>query len=61
MSVHEFNVHGQSIEQVVHVVTKASVSVFGDNRRDGFIHAMMAHRKLVPSLESKKELHSLLL
>ena len=61
MSVHKVTVHGQSIERVVQIVTKASGSVFGEDRRDGFIHAMMPHRKLAPSLESKRELQSLLL
>ncbi len=61
MIVPKFIVHGQSIERRVQVVTRACGAVFGDDRWDGFIHATLAHRKLASSLESKKDVHTLLL
>ena len=53
MTVAKFPVHGKSIERCVQAVTRACGAVFGEDRRDGFIHAILAHRKLAPSLESK--------
>ena len=61
MTVPKFLVHGQSIERCVQAVTRACETVFGEDRRDGFIHATLAHRKLAPSLESKKDVEMLLL
>ena len=61
MKVPKFTVHGQSIERCVQAVSRACGAVFGDDRRDGFIHAILAHRKMAPSLESKKDLDTLLL
>ena len=46
MKVPDFPVHGQSIERCVKEVTKASAAVYGEERRDGFIRATLAHRKL---------------
>ena len=60
MTVPKFSVHGQSIERCVQAVTRACASVFGDDRRDGFILATLAHRKLAPSLESKQHVDTLL-
>ena len=53
MTVPKFTVHGQSIERCMQAVTRACGAVIGEDRRDGFIHATLAHRKLAPSLESK--------
>ena len=59
MTVPKFPVHGQSIERCVQAVTRACGAVFGEDRRDGFIHASLAHRRLAPSLESKQDLDTL--
>ena len=56
MKVINFPVHGQSIECCVKEVTKASAAVFGEERRDGFIRATIAHRNVLPANNSKKYL-----
>ena len=40
-------------------VTAAAESVFGEERRDGFIRGRAAHRKLVPVINSKQDLINL--
>jgi hypothetical protein len=40
-------------------VTAAAEAVFGEERRDGFIRGRAAHRELVPSINSKKDLAGL--
>lgn len=56
MKVPDFPVHGQSIERCVQEVTKASATVYGEERRDGFIRATLAHRNVLPVNESKQDL-----
>ena len=56
-----FCVHGQSIKRCVQQVTRASASVFGEDRRDGFVRASLKHRDLMPRVDSKKSLKSLFL
>ena len=56
-----FCVHGQSIERCVQQVTRANASVFGEERRDGFVRASLKHRDLMPRVDSKKSLKSLFL
>ena len=41
-------------------VTIASLAVYGDERRDGYIRAKIASRSLVPINETKKDLAGLL-
>jgi hypothetical protein len=55
-----FPVHGQAIERCVQEVTRASQSVFGKDRRDGFIRATLAHREIMPVNQSKKDLFKLI-
>ena len=59
MNVPDFPVHGQSIERVVKEVTRASQQVYGAEKRDGFIRAALAHRELLPSCGSKKDMFSI--
>ena len=56
MEVANFPVHGQAIERCVKEVTRASASVFGQESRDGFIKATLAHRNILPVNHSKKDL-----
>ena len=58
MEVPQFPVHGQAIERFVKEVTAAAEQVFGYERRDGFIRACMAHREVMLSFVSKKDLIS---
>ena len=55
-----FSLHTQGIERGVKEVTHASEAVFGFDRRDGWIRARAENRKLMPKLESKKNLKELL-
>ena len=52
--------HAQSCERCVKEVTIASLAVYGDERRDGYIRAKIASRSLVPINETKKDLAGLL-
>ena len=56
MVVDDFPVHGQAIERCVKEVTRASATVFGQESRDGFIKATLAHRNILPVNTSKKDL-----
>ena len=56
MEVAIFPVHGQAIERCVKEVTQASASVFGQESREGFIKATLAHRNILPVNHSKKDL-----
>ena len=59
MEVINFPVHGQSIEICVKEVTRASKAVYGEETRDGFVKATLAHRDILPNNESKKDLKKL--
>ena len=52
--------HTQSCERAVKEVTCASAKVFGAERRDGFIRAKMESRELMPSMDTKANLASLI-
>ena len=54
--VPKWPVHGQSIERVVKEVTKASSKVFGSERRDGYVRAVVNHREMVPIVDSKHDM-----
>ena len=56
MEVMDFPVHAQSIERCVKEVTRASAIVYGEDRRDGYIKATLAHRQILPTNQSKKDL-----
>ena len=49
-----------SIERGVKEVTQPSEAMYGFERRDGFIRARAANRKLMPKLNTKKNLEGLL-
>ena len=55
MEVAHYPVHGQGVERCVREVTVASESVFGEERRDGFIRARMTHRAITGPLRSKSD------
>ena len=59
MTVPYYPAHTQGVERVVKEVTTASASVFGFDRRDGFIRGRAAHRELMPTFTSKKDLMEL--
>ena len=50
-----YYLHTQSCERAVKLVTKASESVCGWVKREGFERAQMKHRDLMPVLKSKKD------
>ena len=60
MQVMDFPVHAQSIERCVKEVTRASATVYGEDRRDGFIKATLAHRTILPTNQSKIDLKKLI-
>lgn len=47
--------HTQAVERCVKLVTEASGSVVGSDRRDGFIKARIHSRKAMPQFETKKD------
>ena len=49
-------IHSQSTERAVQHVSKACMLVYGQEKRDGFVKGMLAHRKKIPVIESKKHL-----
>ena len=59
MSVPHFSVHGQSVERCVKQVTLAAKTVYGQDKRDGFIRTGYRHRQLLPVLRSKKDVASM--
>ena len=52
----QFSFNGQAIECCVKEITRASATVFGQESRDGFIKATLAHRNMLPVNHSKKDL-----
>ena len=60
MQVPYYPIHTQGIERAVKEVTMASETVYGFERRDGFIRARAENRSIMPSLKSKKSLENLL-
>ena len=59
MEVVNFPLHGQAIERCVKEVTRASATVYGEESRDGFIKATLAHRSILPVNETKKDMMKL--
>lgn len=50
-----FPCHTQSVERCVKLVTEASLSVVGLQKRDSYIKTKIDSRKLMPNFESKKD------
>ena len=46
--VPKFSIHTQSTERCVKMVTEAAGSIFGQERRDGFIRSRIIHREEMP-------------
>ena len=61
MEVPYFSLHTQGIERAIKEVTAASSTVFGFERRDGFVRARAESRELMPVISSKKNLAAILL
>ena len=51
----KFPSHTQSCERAVREVADASLSVFGAERRDGYIRARVKSREAMPSMEKKSD------
>lgn len=51
----KFPCHTQSVERFVKLVTEVSVSVCGENKRDGLVRTRTESRKSMPSFETKCE------
>lgn len=51
----KFPCHTQAVERCVKLVTEASSSVCGENKRDGFIRARLLSRQQMPNFNTKKE------
>ena len=47
--------HTQAVERCIKVVTEASQSVCGENRRDGFIRTRLESRAKMPVFETKRD------
>lgn len=54
-SIVQFPCHTQTVERMVREVTKASASVCGMKRRDGFIRARLLSRKNMPVFNTKQD------
>ena len=54
MKVPYFPIHTQSTERAVKDVSIASATVFGHEKRDGYIRAMMSHCEILTTFESRK-------
>ena len=52
----DFPIHYQSTERAVQLVSQAAQAVFGQERRDGFVKARIAHREAMPVFHSKKDI-----
>ena len=52
----DFPIHTQSTERVIQVVSKAAQMVYGDEKRDGYVRGMIAHREVFPAMHSKKDI-----
>ena len=59
MNVPKYCLHTQGIERAVKEVTQASESVYGFERRDGFIQGRAENRSLMSSLDTKMSLENL--
>ena len=51
--IEDFPCHTQSVERCIKLVTEASASVCGHEKRDGFIRARIRSRKSTPNIDSK--------
>ena len=56
LNVDYFPLNSKSTERAVKLVTKASSTLCGSERMDGFIIARIKHRKAVPSYDGKKDM-----
>lgn len=51
--------HTQAVERCIKVVTEASQSVCGENRRDGFIRTRPESRAKMPIFETKRDFNNM--
>ena len=54
-NIENFPCHTQAVERCIKLVTEASQSVCGENRRDGFIRSRKESRKRIPYFNTKKD------
>ena len=54
MDVPYFPIHSQSTERAVQIVSKAAQTVFGNEKRDGYVRGIIIHRDILPVFETKK-------
>ena len=54
MKVPYFPIHTQSTERAVKDVSIASATVFGHEKRDGYIRARMSRREILQTLRVKR-------
>lgn len=60
MPAPHFPVHTQTVERCIALLTKACNSVYGYERRDGFMVATMAHRQVLPVFRSKHQIEKMI-
>ena len=51
--IQKFPCHTQAVERCIKLVMEASSAVCGTQSRDGFIHARLASRAIIPSFNTK--------
>lgn len=54
-NIKDFPCHTQAVERCIKLVTDASSSVCGENKRDGFIRARLLSRQKMTSFNTKKQ------
>ena len=57
--VPKFPIHSQSTERAVQQVSQAAMAVFGEEKRENYVKARIAHRELLPVFSSKKDIRKL--
>ena len=56
LGIDPYSTHTQSCERAVQEVSKATTSVYGEDRRDGWVQAKVDHREMMPVFTTKKHI-----
>ena len=56
LAIDNYTTHAKFYERAVHEVSKSTTSVFGEDRRDGWVRARMDHREIMPVFTTKKHI-----
>ena len=56
LGIDPYSTHTQSCERAVQEVSKATTSVYGEDRRDGWVRARVDHREMMPVFTTKKHI-----